>query len=100
MPEPPIEASDIAWEQTGEEFPASRLIATIVVAGCRMHLEAYAVEENLNEGNEQTFPADYVDVPDKDYEAVGGVGAWHTVTINRREYVLIATPFCTRCSRP
>ncbi len=91
---PAIAADELVWTESGEQDPNSRLLATINLAGCLMHLEAYAVAEMKGHDPVQHFDGDSPDTPAKVYAAVGGDGPWHTVMIDDREYVLIATPFC------
>lgn len=55
-----------------------------------MHVEAYAVERD-DDMQIWTTNADELSAI---YAAVGADGGWQTVTINDRDYVLIATPYC------
>lgn len=68
----------------------SRLLGTIVINGCDLHLEALAVSRD---GDMQIWSTDAGELSAL-HDAVGAGGPWQTVTINGREYVLIATPYC------
>jgi hypothetical protein len=79
-----------SWEECGDSDPATRLLATICVHGCFLHLEARQVE---GEGHLQTF----VEYPE-DYEALCVIyssdgGSFSTFERNGREYVAFAIPF-------
>jgi hypothetical protein len=85
-----IKVPDDAWQETGSEADTrSRLLTTIVVNGCFMHLEAYAVAD---EGDLQSF-ADlpYFELEEEAFFSLT-TGATDTVEITGREYLLVATP--------
>ena len=79
----------LTWEPEGYPDPLTRLLTTIWVEGCPMHLEARQVGQN-EDG--QTF-AEY----EEDYDSLRRLyepdGNFATATINGREYVLFAVPF-------
>ena len=87
-----VPPESLYWRDSSEDRDGSRLLATLELGGCMMHLEAYLAIDD--EDHVQQFPGAFGDTADKVYEAVGCDGAWHTVEINGRSYVLIATPFC------
>lgn len=83
-----------AWEPTGPDSdPESRLLACLVIGGCRMHLEAYEVridKHNTQVAANSLFDnnvssAYCVGEPDKPFE---------TIDINGKTYILVATPYC------
>lgn len=76
------------WEACGDSYPETRLLATIWVQGCPLHLEA---REVTPEGDS------FVDYPE-DYEALCALyspdGArFQTFEHNGRRYVAFAVPF-------
>jgi hypothetical protein len=85
-----MQIDNVSWEQVGTTDPATRLLATIYVMGCPLHLEARQVGQN-DDG--QTF-AEY----EGDYDALrrlyGDADDFTTVMIDGREYILFAVPFC------
>lgn len=90
-PEIPLNA--IQWRDSSEDDDRSRLLGTIIVAGCYMHLEAYEMIED--EDGVQQFRGSYGESADQVYAAISAEGPWETVEMNGRHYVLIATPHCT-----
>lgn len=70
--------------------PGSRLLCTIVINGCPMHLDAREVVEV---DGVQTFVA-WAEDADLLSDALGADGRWHTTTIDGREYALFASPHC------
>lgn len=91
---PSITIPDAMWRATGDSMrphdPNCRLLARIEVNGTPMHLEAYAVEYDKNEG-QHVFDED-ADIAFG--KLVGDDGfPLTTTTINGREYALVATPF-------
>lgn len=87
-----IEVPSDSWEMTGtEDDPSGSLLATVIINGVDMHLEAIAVEKV---GDLQVPVADLQDVYDKFYDAAGADGNFQTVTINGRDYALFSSPFC------
>ena len=89
---PTIHAGTLQWDECGHESDLSaRLLSHVRIAGLDMHLEAWAVEDDgdgVQQAVETTMRGDafgtICDIMDTDFE---------TVTINGREYVLIATPY-------
>lgn len=84
-----------AWQPVGGDDGQSpgRLLATVTINGCPMHLEAWQVrvrgsmmEPAPDSVDEETFNSLYY--------AVGADGHMQTVRIKRRRYVLVASPFC------
>jgi len=98
---PSIDAERIVWEPTGPvQDPTARLLATIYIAGCPMHLEAYRLAEDADGEacDEQAFAKlpeaseyDFVDEEDALFR-VFAAGAVETVQINGRPYALVAHP--------
>lgn len=89
---PEIDVSQLKWEATGpEENRGTRLLSSIRVMGCPMHLEAWEVYFD-DDGVQQSkaWPGDFSNIA----VGIGVEDPWRTVTIDGREYVLIATPFC------
>lgn len=84
------------WEPTGpdaesdpdEPDPTARLLASINVNGCALHLEAFAVVDN--DSCQEAAHAHFHD----DVEALQNMQdtAFQTVEINGRTYILVATP--------
>lgn len=87
-----MDLTDITWEECGESDPQTRLLATIRVHGCPLHLEARQV--CYDDHGLQTF----VEYPE-DYGALCALyscdapEAFHTFTRNGREYVPFTIPF-------
>jgi hypothetical protein len=77
------------WEACGESNPFTRLLATIYVNGCAMHLEAREVTLNTDEQG-------FVDYPE-DYESLCNLycpdGSFQTFELNGRTYLPFAVPF-------
>lgn len=80
----------IIWRDASEGS-GRRLLATIEILGCPMHLEAFEVAE-LDQ--QQAADEEYRDTFDKIAEAISISSPWREVEINGRNYVLIATPHC------
>jgi hypothetical protein len=77
----------------GDADPTSRLLGTLYINATAFHVMAYAVHET-DEGL-QEFVGDFVDEPEAVYTALAGDGAWQTIMIDGREYVLVITPHCS-----
>jgi hypothetical protein len=92
-PPPVVPLAALTWRDSSEKADRSRLLTTIQIGPVKLHLEAYLAEES--DTSIQEFAGDFGDTADKVYDAIGADGAWETVVIEGREYVLIATPFCT-----
>lgn len=102
---PRISLDDIEWRDSSETRPRTRLLGTIQIGSVLLHLEAFLAEQREEPlgGEEQfgevqtyevqSFPGDFGDTAESVYEAVAADGAWQTVEIDGREYVLIATPY-------
>lgn len=89
---PPIVALDtLQWSDSSEKGDRSRLLACVQIGRLKLHLEAYEAEET--DTSIQEFTGDFGEIADKVYDAIGADGAWETVEIEGRVYVLIATPF-------
>lgn len=92
--DPPTIALDaIQWRDSSENGDKSRLLGTIRLGDVDLHVEAY--ESTIDDEGVQQFRGSYGESADEVYAAIGCSGAWYTATIEGREYVLIATPFCT-----
>ena len=92
-PETIVNIPEDAWRNADYDDdapPGHRLMATLVVNGTPLRLEAHLVVPGA--GPQQTFAGDE-DVA-VIHEAVGGDGPWRTTVIGGREYVLVATPSC------
>lgn len=103
---PSIQIPDDAWIETGPEDddnkedpechdPGARLLATIAIKGCTMHLEAYALAKECQ--GDSTAEQRFAPVYGEDSGAQHAFytltdGAAQTVTIRGREYVLVAFP--------
>ena len=84
---------DVSDAMPGSPMSGTRLLAHITICGCSMHLEAYQVvrKGGVQVPKDPEFEGVVADI----YEAAGGSGgSWEEVTIGRRRYVLVATPFC------
>jgi hypothetical protein len=96
---PAVEIKDADWA-----LDSGRYIATVSIAGCLMHLEAFPVTTQEVRGiggdghyfydHHQEFPKDWDDPLGAIYVAVGADGDWATTTVRGVECVLVATPFC------
>jgi hypothetical protein len=99
------------FEPCGEpEDPTARLLAVVEIAGVSHHMEAIAVCNMNDAGKKVDLDSDdyepgevyeqraddpaWQEMLDEYYQACGGEGAFHTVEIGDREYVLCITPFC------
>jgi|KBSMisStaDraftv2_1062788.scaffolds.fasta_scaffold3724541_1 hypothetical protein len=98
---PSIDAERIVWEPTGPvQDPTTRLLATIYIAGCPMHLEAYRLAQDPD--GEPTDIQEFAKLPenaeytfDEEEHALFSIlaaGAVETVQINGRPYALVAHP--------
>lgn len=90
-PEVPLAALD--WRDATESIDGTRLLATLEIGPALFHVMAYLAVDDA-EGVQQ-FTGCWGDEADSVYAAIGGDGAWETVEINGREYVLIITPHGT-----
>lgn len=90
MNHPTITIPDEAWAKSGsDEDETSRLLATLIINGVHMHLEAYALKPDQDE---QTFAdPEFSDVDECFFRITDT--ATEKVTIMGREYVLLATPY-------
>ena len=90
-----ITIPDDAWEPNDAlEDPRSRLLCQIVINDCPMHLEAWQVSYDEASLGRLQFLVDGGDELDAIAGAVGADGAFQTVEIGDREYVLVASPYC------
>lgn len=82
------------WEAVGRENPADLLLATVVVNGCHVHLEAIRVVDE--DGFQTATDPDYAADLDAAY-AINGDGPFATATIDvdgtEHQYVIVATGF-------
>lgn len=84
----------VIWTADGsEDDKTSRLHATISILGCQMHLKAIAVVSD-DDYIQSAADVEFDGMVARVYDAVGGDGPWTEVTIDGRQYVLIATPYC------
>ena len=84
---PTMELPWTSWRDT--EGDASRLLTTVLINGCSMHLEAFAVETVGGVQTSLTRDDDLSAI----HAAVGADGPWETCRIAGREYVLVASPY-------
>jgi len=88
-----IHIPEDAWEPNNAlADPRQRLLATMSINGCPMHLEAWEVSYDEEQGIQ--FLVDGADDLDNLALAVGADGHFQTVEIGDREYVLVASPYC------
>lgn len=84
------------WEACGDELAGDRhdrLLTTIVVNGCPMHLDARRII--ADDGSQQAFAAGaYPDDAGPLSDALGADGPWQTIGLGDAEYVLFASPHC------
>jgi hypothetical protein len=85
-----LEIPASAWRAVTVD--GSRLMATLVVNGLPLHLEAIEVE--VDESRIQRASDESDDSLELVHMAAGADGHWQTLEIDGREYVLMATPFC------
>jgi hypothetical protein len=91
---------DDAWGLAGPNYDrAARLRLTLSIGDCSLHLEAWALmpqdEEAGGDPDRLQELADRADSLDHLANAVGARGPFETHEIAGREYVLVATPYCT-----
>lgn len=87
---------DDAWDWCGDEEQdpsrRTRATATITINGVMFHLDAWLVKDS------EPFETQEMVEGDSDVDAIHGAvyadGSFETVTIEGREYVLVATPYC------
>jgi hypothetical protein len=79
---------DDAWV---EDRNGDRLLAILVLNGTFHHLEAIRVVED-SDGVQQPALEDFAETFEAMY-AIGGEGAFDSVTMRGAEYVLVVTPF-------
>ncbi len=84
---PTVDVAPSSWTDT--EGDASRLITTVLVNGCNLHLEAFVVERIGGAQTSLTRDDDLAAI----HAAVGAQGPWETCCIDGRDYVLIASPY-------
>lgn len=88
---PTIPLKDLQWEEIGEEGdPSSRLLAHIRIGSLDMHLEAWEVE---NRSRPQVAKAGSMRKVDLELLIEIMDCYFRTITIEGREYVLVATPY-------
>lgn len=90
-----IDPSQLKWEAfaDGDDPRAKLLDESFSIAGCPMHLEAFAVNED-DDGAQTAVDFSVEDDLDAIRAGVHADGPWRTVQIDGREYVLIASPYC------
>jgi hypothetical protein len=89
----------LAIEQVGEfrpcgseKDPYSRILAPVLIGGIQHHMEGYAVFYDTDEVQMCADTA-FADAFEEIDFAIGGDGAWHTIELFNREYVLVVTPY-------
>jgi len=88
-----IDVPEEAWEESGpEDDPRARLLAGLVINGCSIHLEAYAVDYD-KDGAQRFVDSTYFESEQHAVLDVFVDGAATTAEIRGREYVLVATPY-------
>jgi len=89
-----VDLSNLEFENTGEagRDKAGRLLATIRLFGRYHHLEAIAVTTNAG-GEQCAADPTFESLLGELHEAFGPDGAFQTVEINGREYVLFVSPY-------
>ena len=88
-----LDVPEEAWEATGpEDDPKSRLLTTLQINGWANHLEAIAVK--TKRGIQVAAHSSFQSNLDGMYQAAETEGAFQSVKIGRRWYVLLMTPFC------
>lgn len=88
-----IALSDLSFEPVAQgDDPAARLLATVNIAGTPHYLEAFAVryDESVQRAESEDCDSMLGDLGN----AFGSDGAFRTVTIDDREYVLFLSPAC------
>jgi len=89
-----IELSELEFEKIAEaDDPAARLLATVEIAGTLHHLEAIAVKTS-GSGEQAAQDVMNAEMLSDLGDAFGGDGAFQTVKIGRRNYVVFMSPFC------
>jgi len=89
----PIDINMIEFEKTGfPGYPESKLLATVQFGSTLHHLEAIAVTER-EDGEQVADDAEHEALLSDLSDALGEGGAFHTATINGREYALFLSPF-------
>ena len=91
-----IKVPDAAWEPTGlARDETARLMAIRDLSICNLycHLEAIAVKEN-DQGIQEAADPEFQSNLDGMYLVCDECGAFNTVEINGRDYVLVVTPSC------
>ena len=84
---------DEEWELSGmDEDRSGRLYAELSINGYRLHLEAFAVTELGDYGQQKAADASFDDQVDAVLDQFVE-GAASTVSINGRDYILVATPY-------
>lgn len=88
-----ITIPDDAWEPNNAlDDPLAALLTTVFVNGLPLHLEAWEVFTDTDGVQHAKTPYD------EDFgaihNAVHGDGPFMTTSINGRNYVIIATPYC------
>lgn len=81
------------WEPNGDlADPLNCLYGTLVIAGLDLHLEAWEIR--TEDEFQTTVSEDYAGEFELLYGAFSADGHFQTTTINGREYVIFASPFC------
>lgn len=89
---PKVSAQDLIWVEAGDKDPRAVLRASILIAGCPMHLYAYEVVESEDGGMLEATDAYFseeVEAIESDFVRDRA----STTVINERTYVLCAYPY-------
>lgn len=89
---PRHELHAVRWSKPDES--SSTLLATLVLEGYAMHLEAIEVEVDDDSGIQEAVEPDYYGRIEDLHAGAGADGHFETVEIEGRTYCLFATPYC------
>lgn len=90
---PNVTVPDDHWEESGDTDETSRLTAALLINNVPVHLEARAVTIDEESGL-QSAVGDWPEDFDFLAQIAEPDGPFYTWTINGRDYVVIAYPFC------
>jgi hypothetical protein len=83
------------WWRPNEalDTPTDCLYGTLEINGYAMHIEAWAITVD-DDGLQTTVNSAYTEDFAQLHDAVHADGHFQTKTINGREYIILASPFC------
>jgi hypothetical protein len=84
--------SSIRWSRPDRD--STTLLATLVLGGYCMHLEAIEVELDDHNGLQEAVEPDYYGRIEDLHSGAGADGPFDTIEIEGRTYCLFATPYC------